>query len=206
MENFDRKSHWENIYQTKDLKSVSWYQSTPVTSLDFIKQFDLKPTDKIIDVGGGDSFLVDHLLTLGFSDITVLDVSASSLERAKIRLNEKASKVNWIVADASNFKTDEKFDFWHDRAAFHFLTHEQEIVNYIETVSKSLNPDGILVIGTFSEQGPTMCSGIKIKQYSEEKMTVQFSKYFNKLNSVTVDHQTPSGSIQNFIFCSFRKR
>lgn len=205
MENFDRKKHWENIYQTKDLKDVSWYQPTPATSLDFIKQFNLKTTDKIIDVGGGDSFLADHLLDLGYTDITVLDVSASSLERAKQRLGNRASKVKWIVADASGFEPTEKYDFWHDRAAFHFLTDEQEIANYLKTASQNINPEGILVIGTFSEQGPAKCSGINIRQYSETSMTERIMPYFEKINCITVDHQTPSGSIQNFIFCSFRK-
>lgn len=205
MENFDRKKHWENIYQTKDLKNLGWYQPTPVTSLDFINQFNLNTTDKIIDVGGGDSFLVDHLLDLGYRDITVLDVSASSLERAKQRLGNRASKVKWIVADASSFEPAEKYDFWHDRAAFHFLTDEQEIANYLKTAWQNINPEGVLVIGTFSEQGPTKCSGIEIRQYSETSMTEKMNPYFEKINCVTVDHQTPSGSIQNFIFCSFRK-
>jgi len=205
MENFDRKKHWENIYQTKDLKNLGWYQPTPVPSLDFIKQFNLKLTDKIIDVGGGDSFLVDHLLDLGYSDITVLDVSASSLERAKQRLGNRASIVKWIVADASGFEPAEKYDFWHDRAAFHFLTDEQEIANYLKIAWQNINPEGILVIGTFSEQGPTKCSGIEIRQYSETSMTERMKPYFEKINSVTIDHRTPSESIQNFIFCSFRK-
>ena len=206
MENFDRKKHWENIYQTKDLKNLSWYQPTPVTSLDFIKQFNLNTTDKIIDVGGGDSFLVDYLLDFGYSDITVLDVSASSLERAKQRLGNRASKVKWIVADASSFEPAEKYDFWHDRAAFHFLTDELESANYLKTAWQNISPDGVMAIGTFSEQGPTKCSGIEIRQYSETSMTEKMNPYFEKINCVTIDHQTPSGSIQNFIFCSFRKR
>lgn len=139
MENFDREKHWENIYQTKDLKNLDWYQPTPVTSLDFIKQFNLNTTDKIIDVGGGDSFLADHLLDLGYRDITVLDISASSLERAKQRLGNRASKVKWIVADASSFEPAEKYDFWHDRAAFHFLTGEQEIANYLKIAWQNIN-------------------------------------------------------------------
>ena len=205
MEHLDRKKHWENIYQTKDLKDVSWYQPTPTTSLDFLKQFNIPTTAKIIDIGGGDSFLVDHLLDLGYTDLTVLDISAASLDRAKQRLGDRATKVKWIVADAATFKPTEQYDFWHDRAAFHFLTQEQEITNYIDTIQKSIKPTGVLVIGTFSEQGPKKCSGIEIKQYSETTMTDRLKKFFEKVKCITVDHQTPFDTIQNFIFCSFKK-
>ncbi|MBK7855622.1 MAG: class I SAM-dependent methyltransferase [Bacteroidetes bacterium] len=205
MENLDRKKHWENIYQTKELKDVSWFQPTPETSLDFFKQFNVPTTAKVIDIGGGDSFLVDHLLDLGYSDITVLDISAASLNRAKQRLGERATKVKWIVADAATFKPTEQYDFWHDRAAFHFLTQEQEITNYIDTIQKSIKPTGVLVIGTFSEQGPKKCSGIEIKQYSETTMTDRLKMFFEKVKCITVDHKTPFDTIQNFIFCSFKK-
>jgi len=205
MEHLDRKKHWENIYQTKELKDVSWYQPTPTTSLDFFKQFNIPTTAKIIDIGGGDSFLVDHLLDLGYTDLTILDISASSLDRAKQRLGDRATKVKWIVADAATFKPTEQYDFWHDRAAFHFLTQEQEITNYIDTIQRSIKPTGVLVIGTFSEQGPKKCSGIEIKQYSETTMTDRLKKFFEKVKCITVDHTTPFDTIQNFIFCSFKK-
>lgn len=205
MDNFDRKKHWENIYTTRELKDVSWYQPTPTTSLDFLKQFNIGTTAKIIDVGGGDSFLVDHLLQMGYLDITVLDISAASLERAKQRLGDNASKVKWVVADAANFEPTEQYDFWHDRAAFHFLTQDTEITNYIDTIRNHLKPTGVLVIGTFSEQGPKKCSGIEIKQYSEITMTERLQKFFEKVKCITVDHKTPFDTIQNFIFCSFKK-
>ena len=205
MDDFDRKKHWENIYQTKDLKDVSWFQPTPATSLDFFKQFNVPVTAKIIDIGGGDSLLGDHLLELGYQDITVLDISDIALNKAKHRLGDRASSVKWIVADAATFKPTEKYDFWHDRAAFHFLTQDQEIENYLNTIQQSINPTGILVIGTFSEQGPKKCSGIEIKQYSETSMTNRLNKYFEKIRCITVDHHTPSDTIQNFVFCSFRK-
>jgi ubiquinone/menaquinone biosynthesis C-methylase UbiE len=205
MENFDRKKHWENIYQTKELKDVSWFQPTPTTSLDFIKEFNIPTSAKVIDVGGGDSFFVDNLLELGYQDITVVDISESALERAKKRLGDSADKVKWIVADAASLKLTEKYDFWHDRAAFHFLTQEHEIENYIDTVQQCVNPGGKLVIGTFSENGPKKCSGIEIKQYSEDSMNERFGKYFRKIDCITVDHKTPSGSVQNFIFCSFTR-
>ncbi len=201
----DMKKHWENIYQTKSLHEVSWYQPNPTTSLEFLKQYNIPLTAKIIDVGGGDSFLVDHLLELGYLDITVLDISASSLERAKQRLGAKAADVKWIVEDAAEFRPTEQYDFWHDRAAFHFLTHEKEINSYVETVKQAIKPTGILVLGTFSEQGPKKCSGIEIKQYSEVSMVSLLQKFFEKVKCITVDHPTPFNTIQNFIFCSFRK-
>lgn len=205
MENFDRKKHWENIYQTKELKDVSWFQPTPETSMDFFKQFNVPTTAKVIDIGGGDSFLVDHLLDKGYQNITVLDISAAAIDKAKLRLGDKAKNVTWIVADAATFKPTEKYDFWHDRAAFHFLTDEHEISNYLETAQQSINPTGVMVIGTFSEQGPKKCSGIEIKQYSETTMTDRLKTFFEKIKCITVDHKTPFDTIQNFVFCSFRK-
>lgn len=205
MKNLNRKKHWENIYQTKELTEVSWYQPTPTTSLDFFSKFKVPKTAKIIDVGGGDSFLVDHLLELGYHDITVLDISAAAIDRAKQRLGKRASEVKWIVEDASDFTPPEQYDFWHDRAAFHFLTDEQEISDYILTAHQNINPNGILVIGTFSDNGPIKCSGIDIKQYSEASMTERFGKLFENIDCFTIDHKTPSSSIQNFVFGSFRK-
>jgi 2-polyprenyl-3-methyl-5-hydroxy-6-metoxy-1,4-benzoquinol methylase len=205
MENFDRKKHWENIYQTKQLEEVSWFQPNPLTSLRFLKQFNIPKTAKIIDVGGGDSFLVDHLLDLGYKDITVLDISAVALNKAKKRLGERGVTVKWIIEDAATFKPTDKYDFWHDRAAFHFLTQDQEIENYMESIKNGISSTGILVIGTFSEQGPTKCSGIEIKQYTEISMSERFATFFKKIKCIVVDHKTPFDTIQNFIFCSFRK-
>jgi SAM-dependent methyltransferase len=205
MENFDRKKHWEEIYQTKQLHEVSWFQPKPETSLEFIWQFELPSDAKIIDIGGGDSFLVDHLLDLGYQDITVLDISESAIDRAKQRLGDRANHVKWIVEDAATFKPDAQYDLWHDRAAFHFLTLDHEIDHYIEILKQGIRPNGFLIIGTFSENGPKKCSGIEIKQYSELSITALLNNSFEKLDCITVDHRTPSGNIQNFIFCSFRK-
>lgn len=206
MDTFDRKKHWENIYQTKELKEVSWFEPTPQTSLDFFNQYNVAKTDKVIDIGGGDSFLVDHLLDLGYLNITILDISQSAINRAKARLGARANSVKWIVSDAASFKPTENYDFWHDRAAFHFLTDENEISNYLETAKKNINPDGVLVIGTFSEDGPKKCSGIEIKQYSETTMTERLKNYFERIKCITIDHKTPFDTIQNFVFCSFKKK
>lgn len=205
MENFDKKAHWEKIYQTKSLNEVSWFQPKPETSLNFFNEFKIAKDAKIIDIGGGDSLLVDHLLDLGYTDITVLDISEAALTKAKTRLGNKAGLVKWIEADAATFVSNVQYDFWHDRAAFHFLTSAQEIEHYLQTVQQSIRPNGILVMGTFSEQGPTKCSGIQIKQYSEKSMSDLLTDFFEKIKCITVDHKTPFETIQQFIFCSFRK-
>lgn len=205
MENFDRKKHWENIYKTKEQKDLSWFQPTPEISLDFFKQFNVSKNSKVIDIGGGDSFLVDHLLDLGYQEVSVLDISEAAIDRAKLRLGNKAKNVTWIVTDVASFRPTEKYDFWHDRAAFHFLTDEQEISNYLETANQNINPKGVLVIGTFSEHGPKKCSGIEIKQYSETTMTDRMKNFFEKTNCISIEHKTPFDTIQNFVFCSFRK-
>lgn len=201
----DRKKHWETIYQTKQLQEVSWFEPTPETSLAFFRQFNVPKAAHIIDIGGGDSYLVDHLLELGYQHITVLDISEAALTKAKQRLGPLAEKVTWLVADAATFAPTQKYDFWHDRAAFHFLTHESEINRYLDAVNQSLTPAGVLVIGTFSENGPTKCSGLEIKQYSETTMTQRLKLFFEKIRCISADHKTPFNTIQNFVFCSFRK-
>lgn len=201
---FDREAHWDKIYSTKLLNEVSWYEATPHTSLSFLRQLHVPFDARIIDVGGGDSLFVDHLLGLGYMDITVLDISASAINKAKLRLGDKAANVKWIVADAASFKPTEQYDFWHDRAAFHFLTEEPDITNYINAIKKGLKPGGVLVVGTFSEQGPKKCSGIDIKQYSELTLSKRLQKHFNKIKCITVDHITPFNTVQNFVFCSFK--
>ena len=203
MENSERKQHWENIYQTRKLTEVSWHQPIPSTSLSFFAEYNVPKNAKIIDIGGGDSFLTDHLLDLGYTDITILDISQAAIDRAKARLGTRAENVKWIIADAATFSPTEKYDFWHDRAAFHFLTGENEILNYLTTAKKNINPEGLFVLGTFSEEGPKKCSGINIKQYSETTMTELIGTFFEKKKCLTTNHQTPSGSIQNFVFCVF---
>jgi len=205
MESSTRKDHWENIYKTKPLHEVSWFQPKPETSLDFLRFYDVPKSARIIDIGGGDSFLVDHLLSLGYTNITVLDISELSIERAKVRLGILAENVCWMVQDVTKFQATEKYDFWHDRAAFHFLTNAKDIQDYLQTAQQSIKPAGIMVIGTFSENGPKKCSGIDVHQYSEKSMTELIHEHFEKIKCITVDHKTPFDTIQNFIFCSFRK-
>lgn len=200
----ERKNHWETVYRTKTPEQVSWTQEVPEISLRFIRSFNLPKTARIIDVGGGDSNLTDHLLNEGFENITVLDISGEALAKAKARLGERAQKVHWVECDVTEFKPDAPFDLWHDRAAFHFLTTDEEVSKYMQTVSESVT--GCLVMGTFSEEGPKKCSGLDIRQYGETGLTSLFNTHFERIRCLTADHTTPFGTLQNFLFCAFRKR
>ena len=152
MEN--NKSHWENVFATKNPNEVSWTQTYPTTSMKYIESLQLSKSANIIDIGGGDSNLVDALLENGYENIWVLDISEFALERAKKRLGKKANKVHWIVSDITEFETNIKFDFWHDRAVFHFLTEEENIDKYVALVNKNSVDNGNFLLGTFSENGP----------------------------------------------------
>lgn len=200
-----KKSHWEEVYKKKDIEEVSWYQPKAETSMEYILDLNLKKNAKIIDIGGGDSFLAENLLSEGYTNITVLDISEAAIDRAKKRLGKKAEIIEWIVADASNFSSSEKYDLWHDRATFHFLTKEDEIGNYVRTLDNSVKKGGYVVMGTFSEKGPEKCSGIKIKQYSLHDLGEVLPEGFEILECKNVDHITPSEAVQNFSFCSFKK-
>jgi 2-polyprenyl-3-methyl-5-hydroxy-6-metoxy-1,4-benzoquinol methylase len=198
------KNHWETVYETKNADQVSWTQEVPKTSLDFIASFGLTKKSKIIDIGGGDSKLVDYLLNEGFENITVLDISAKALAKAQNRLGDNAKKINWVVSDITEFEPKTTYDIWHDRATFHFLTTTEQVSKYMETARKSVN--GYLTIGTFSENGPTKCSGLDIKQYNEETLTNELNNGFDKIRCVTEDHLTPFDTTQNFLFCSFKRQ
>ncbi len=198
------KDHWEKVYETKSPEQVSWTQKVPQTSLDFIHSFNLAKTSKIIDIGGGDSKLVDYLLDEGFENITVLDISAIALEKAKQRLGKKAEKVNWVISDITMFQPDETYDLWHDRATFHFLTTNELVIKYMDIARKAVS--GYLTIGTFSDKGPGKCSGLFIKQYTEETLVTAFQNGFEKIRCITEDHVTPFNTKQNFLFCCFKRQ
>ncbi len=202
----ERKSHWEKIYETKALTEVSWFQPVPQTSLSFIEKACVPKDAKIIDVGGGDSFLVDHLLELGYTNVTVLDISNAAIVRAKQRLGEKAKHVNWIVSDITQFKSLELYDLWHDRAAFHFLNNDADIEAYVQSVKTHTKSDAKLIVGTFSKEGPLKCSGIEITQYSDRSLVSIFQEDWENNEALTVMHPTPFNTEQAFVFVSFSKR
>ncbi len=203
MEN--QKEHWNKVYATKQPHEVSWTQEVPKTSLDFVHNAQLDKSANIIDIGGGDSKLVDFLLDEGFENITVLDISEEALTKTKKRLGGKAAKVVWIVSDITDFQPSTSYDFWHDRAAFHFLTTESQIIKYLSTARQSVRENGFVTIGTFSKDGPKKCSGLDIKQYSEETLTTELENGFEKTKCVTEDHTTPFNITQSFLFCSFKR-
>ena len=202
MEN--KKSHWETIYDTKKPNEVSWTQEDPTTSLAIIERLMLPKTANIIDIGGGDSKLVDSLIDRGYQNITILDISKSALERSKKRLGEKASTIKWIVSDILDFDPTEKYDLWHDRAAFHFLISKPDISRYIDIVNSAVS--GHLIISTFSKDGPKKCSGLDITQYDEAQMEFLLGENFTQVESLTEDHVTPFNTKQSFLFCSFVRK
>ena len=197
------KKHWENIYATKGMQEVSWYQKSPQTSLNLISQLQLSKHASIIDIGAGDSFLVDELLKLGYTNISVLDISVNAIKRAKKRLGEFAKNVKWIVTDITEFNPTEKYDLWHDRAVFHFLTQEKDINIYKKLVDSTIS--GYFLLSTFSDEGPDKCSGLEICKYSEMDLKNQFEGDFTLIDSFKKDHNTPFETIQNFTFSLFKK-
>lgn len=202
----NNQSHWETIYTEKQPNEVSWTQEIPTLSLQLIQNTNKSKSAKLIDVGGGESNLVDHLLKNGFENISVLDISQNALNRCKQRLGEIASKIKWIVTDITKFHSDTKYDIWHDRAVFHFLTDEDSISAYKRNLLNALNQEGELIIGTFSNDGPKKCSGLEIKQYTENTLTETFSPEFLPIEFQREDHNTPFGTVQNFVFGRFKKK
>ncbi len=201
----NKKDHWESVYQTKNYESVSWFQSVPITSIQFFEEMNLPLDTKIIDVGAGESYFVDYLIANGYCNITLVDISAEALERTRKRLGASGKNISYIVADAGNFIPNQSFDFWHDRATFHFLTDTPQISHYLCNVKKFLNPKGHFLVGTFTEDGPTKCSGLDIMQYSESSLTQLLHQFLKKIRCLHQEHTTPFGTLQKFIFCYFRK-
>ncbi len=199
-------SHWNSIYLTKHHDEVSWWENVPKTSIELIRSLSLPKESPIIDIGGGDSTLVDHLLMEGFRNLTVLDISSAALERAKTRLADKAPLVRWIVGDVRTFPTGGAYDLWHDRAAFHFLIHQGEITKYVLNAEQAINPGGFLIVGTFSTAGPKSCSGLPVCRYDETSLTDVFRDGFELNRTVRHNHTTPFNTTQNFIFGIFQRR
>ena len=198
-----RKEHWEKVYRNKSPDEVSWYQPSPVLSLQLIAKTGLALDAPIIDIGGGASTLVDELCGLGYRNVSVLDVSASALAHAKHRGAEKVSKVHWYEEDVTCFKPPHRFALWHDRAVFHFLTSKEDRESYIGVLKQALVPGGHLIIMTFAMDGPVKCSGLDIVQYDAEKMTAELGAGFELVETGNEVHPTPAGNPQKFAFFRF---
>ena len=199
----DNKKHWENIYQKKEIDGVSWYQKVPIESLQLIKKYSISNSDKIIDIGCGKSFLADNLLELNYTDISLVDISSNALKEVKDRLQNKS--LNFIETDILNFNSNDKYDIWHDRAVFHFITDSEGIKKYISLCNEYINKEGVLIIGTFAEDGPLKCSGLEIKRYSVDQISGLFKETFELVESFKMLHKTPFDTEQSFSFCVLRK-
>jgi ubiquinone/menaquinone biosynthesis C-methylase UbiE len=202
----NRKQHWEQVYTTKPSDSVSWFQNHAAQSLRLIHQTGLGKDAAIIDVGGGASTLVDDLLNMNYSDLTVLDLSSVALEVAKKRLASHADRVQWMVDDITRAEFPlNRFDIWHDRAVFHFLTELSDRHAYVERVMRSVRPGGHVIIATFAEDGPDKCSGLPVMRYQPEGLHAEFGDAFLLLGHQKETHNTPTGALQHFVYCYCRR-
>jgi trans-aconitate methyltransferase len=198
--NSGRVAHWQNVYKEKAENQVSWFQETPAISLELIEAVHPKFDSAIIDIGGGASRLVDVLAREGYRDLTVLDVSESAIAMAKARMGEPAETVKWIVADVTQWEPTRRYDLWHDRAAFHFLTEAPDRTAYVECLASALRPGGHAVIGTFAMDGPERCSGLPVVRYDAARLAAALGPAFTLVEMRRDDHKTPWGTIQNFQF------
>ncbi|HZV53991.1 MAG TPA: class I SAM-dependent methyltransferase [Rhodocyclaceae bacterium] len=201
----DRTSYWENVYATRRTHEVSWYQIRPDTSLRLIATLGMQPSDAVIDVGGGASNLVDHLLDQSFTDVTVLDISASALSAVKERLGTRAGAVHWLAGDVTRLKPKKLFRLWHDRAVFHFLTDAEDRRAYLSTLSGTLPSGSHAIIATFAEDGPERCSNLPVCRYSPERLAAELGSGFTLVESLRETHVTPAQGEQKFIYCCFRR-
>lgn len=195
-----KQRHWENVYTTKDVSKVGWYQAEPSTSLALLQKIGSTPNDAFIDVGCGASTLADTLIHSGYQDITLLDISSSALEIVKKRLGVTADHPVYSVGDVCTFSSEKLFDVWHDRAVFHFLQKEEEQQAYLNTLQRSLSPKGHAIIGTFGVNGPDSCSALPVRQYNKEQMKNLVKERFEIIEVVDETHITPSGNEQHYCF------
>jgi 2-polyprenyl-3-methyl-5-hydroxy-6-metoxy-1,4-benzoquinol methylase len=201
----DARTHWEKVYATKAPEAVSWYRAHLETSLALIERAAGVRTASIIDVGGGESTLVDDLLARGHQNITVLDISETAIEITKRRLGPAAKGIQWIVADLSGAELGvHTYDVWHDRAVFHFLTTLDQRVAYVRQVSRAVKPGGHVIVSTFGKEGPARCSGLPVMRYDAESLHEEFGAHFQLVDASEELHHTPFGTAQQFLYCYCR--
>lgn len=202
----DLKTHWSSVYQTKAPNQVSWYQEHPTLSLQFIEQTGLDHDAPIIDVGAGASTLVDHLVQVGYRNLSLLDISGEALYEAQVRLGVAAAALNWIEGDVTRVNLPKHhYAVWHDRAVFHFLTDPVARARYVEQVRHSVRPGGHVIVATFAPDGPEKCSGLEVARYDAVSLHGVFGSPFELVRSANEAHQTPWGSEQRFVYCYCRK-
>jgi 2-polyprenyl-3-methyl-5-hydroxy-6-metoxy-1,4-benzoquinol methylase len=204
MSDSDRGEHWENVYRTKGEREVSWFQETPSLSLELIRSAGATRHSPIVDIGGGASRLVDAMVDEGYEAVTVLDLSESALVAAKARLGQAAAAVTWIVADVVGWQPRQRYDIWHDRAAFHFLTDAADRSAYVACLHAALRPGGHAIIATFALDGPERCSGLPVVRYDAASLGEVLGDAFSLIETKRHDHRTPMGTMQRFQFSVFR--
>ncbi len=201
----DIKTHWSTVYQTKAPNQVSWYQEYPALSLQFIEQTGIDHDAPIIDVGAGASTLVDHLVQIGYQNLSLLDLSGEALQEAQARLGTAAAALNWIEGDVTQVELPKHhYALWHDRAVFHFLTDPIARARYVEQVRQTVRPGGHVIVATFAPDGPEQCSGLKVARYDAASLHGVFGSPFEFVRSTNESHQTPWGSEQRFVYCYCR--
>ncbi|MCH7230922.1 class I SAM-dependent methyltransferase [Glycomyces sp. L485] len=194
----DRAAHWNSVYDTKGEDGVSWYQSVPTVTLDLLDALRVRTSASIIDLGGGASVVVDHLLARDFTDVTVLDVSKVALEDAEARLGPASERVHWLHRDVFDWAPERRFDLWHDRAVFHFLIEEDEREAYLQVLRSGIAPGGRVVVATFDAHGPTHCSGLPVVRYGATELAQIFAPHFDLVDTRSEEHLTPAGLVQPF--------
>jgi trans-aconitate methyltransferase len=205
MNDMSRQNHWENVYASKGETQVSWFQETPAPSLELVELVGAVRNSAIIDIGGGASRLVDSLVSRGYEDVTVLDLSAAALASARSRMGDKADQVSWIAADVTTWEPLRSYDVWHDRAAFHFLTDPNDQTAYVARLRRALRPGGHAIIGTFALDGPERCSGLIVSRYDASRLAATLGGGFELIDARRHDHITPWGATQKFQFSTFRR-
>jgi len=202
----DSKTHWETVYSSKSTDEVSWFQPHADLSLNLIKATGVGRGAAIIDVGGGASTLVDDLVAEGYADLTVLDLSAAALKAARKRLGAEADRVCWLEADITKAALPaSRYDIWHDRAVFHFLTAPADRAAYVRTVLRAVKPGGHVIVATFAEDGPLQCSGLPVMRYRADELHDQFGEAFTLIQHQKEEHHTPFGTVQQFVYCYCRR-
>ncbi len=199
----DRKSHWENIYASSSPDETSWFQVEPALSLELITKEKLATAAAIIDVGGGAATLGQRLFDSGYTNLTILDISAIALKQAQEKFGESAAKVQWVEAHVTECNPPHHYDVWHDRAVFHFLTEAEDRAKYIDIINNALNVGGYLIIAAFAIGGPEKCSGLEIMQYDFDTLTQTLGGGYRLLDQRPEIHTTPDGKEQQFIYFRF---
>lgn len=198
----NQKEHWENVYRTKQPDAVSWFQEHANQSLEIIRSVGTSLTTNVIDVGGGASTLVDDLLRSGLKNVSVLDLSENALDVARKRLGFAGKTATWISGDVCTVNLpDQRYDIWHDRAVFHFLTNPVDRAAYVRQVMKSVKPGGHVIVATFSPDGPEQCSGLPVARYAPGELHQEFGPSFELLEHLSEEHKTPWGAVQHFVYC-----